>query len=440
MADPTYLDAQGNPIAGKVYLDDQGNPTAKPSAPAAPTYTKDGVLAQLASWFPAVGGGVGQFVGGTLGAGLGAAAGEGYRQLTQHAAEIPGAVADVARNLVTQPRATIQGALQGLGAGAIGATEQGVLQGVAPAVVGAGLGKVASMAAPALMQSAVKPGVKATAKALIRGSDLPVVQTLLDEGVNVSAGGIQKLTNIIDASNETIKDILNSIPESVKISPEAVAQRTAETTAKFSQQVDRAADVNAIKATTERFLRQNTVPAQVGVKQVPTGILDAAGQMITKEAPVMGRVAQDLSPLEAQAMKVGTYHQLKAQAYGALKPAQIEAQKALARGLKEEIASEAAKAGYNITAPNIREGAAIEAREAIAKRLAAAGNRDPAGLAWLAHNPVTATLYLMERSPAVKSMLARGLYSTASQITGVAPNVIRMAVAGVAASGEDQSK
>jgi hypothetical protein len=146
-----------------------------------------------------------------------------------------------------------------------------------------------------------------------------------------------------------------------------------------------------------------------------------------------------MSVPEAQAMKTGTYAQLKAKAYGELKGADIEAQKAIARGLKEEIASEAQKYGIDIAAANAREGAAITARDAVAKRVAMAGNRVPAGLAWLAHNPVTFLLAISERSPVVKSLLARGLYQQAGSIAKVSPQAIRIAVAAVA-SGDESNK
>lgn len=365
---------------------------------------------RLAAWLPAVGGGVGQLAGGISGATLGAAAGEGYRQLVQHAGEIPGAIADVARNLVTEPRATIEGALSGATSGAVGATEQGVAQGAIPGAIGVGLGKVMGAAAPALMQSAVKPGLKASMKAVVRGSDIPVVKTLLDEGVNVSSGGIAKLSDLITASNDTIKDALTSLPASSHISKLQVTSRLTPTAQQFANQVNPVADLAQISEAGHEFLAHPSLPNAT------------------------------MTPLEAQAMKTGTYAALKSKSYGELKGAAIEAQKALARGLKEEIANEAAKAGLDLTAINAREGAAIEARDAIAKRIALAGNRDPAGLAWLAHSPVTALVYILERSPATKSLIARGLYQSAGYASGVAPNVIRAAVAGVASLPESQQE
>jgi hypothetical protein len=44
-----------------------------------------------------------------------------------------------------------------------------------------------------------------------------------------------------------------------------------------------------------------------------------------------------MSAADAQAMKSGTYQQLSSKAYGELKSAQIESEKALARGIKEEL-------------------------------------------------------------------------------------------------------
>jgi hypothetical protein len=126
--------------------------------------------------------------------------------------------------------------------------------------------------------------------------------------------------------------------------------------------------------------------------------------------PVMGRVSRDLSAPETQALKEGTYKQLKSQAYGALKPADVEAQKALAHGMKVEIenAANASGGGFGtqLAAENAREGAAIKLREALARRLAVRGNTDIAGLGWLAHNPAATLGFMASRSPWVKSAIA----------------------------------
>lgn len=337
---------------------------------------------------------VGGMVGGTLGAAggpagavagatLGGAAGESARQLLNRSQgrQAPATPLAAAQQIGTQ--GAIQGAAQGAGQ-----------------LVAAG----ASRLAPALMQSALKPGLKTTLAAAKNGSALPVVKTLLDEGVNVTPGGIEKLNAIIGASNQTIKDTLGSLPASSSVSPLQVAGRLNQTAAKFANQVNPQADLEAISQVGQNFLDANP------------------GQMATQAA---------------QNLKTGTYAALKAKSYGELKGAAIEAEKALARGLKEEVANEALRAGIDLSAINAREGAAITARDAIAKRVAMVGNRDPAGLAWLAHSPTTFLMALAERSPVVKSMIARGLYQSAAHATGMPMEAIRWAVGAVTSANAD---
>ena len=265
------------------------------------------------------------------------------------------------------------------------------------------------------MQAAVKPSIKATARAMARGvspEDLPIVKTLLQEGVNVSPGGINKLTDIISASDQSITDALNNAGVNAGVDPAKVAAR-----------VDALATRPGIGV---QATPQNAMDAVQTVKQQ---FLDRWGTPST-----LAQAQQGIPLTTAQAIKQGTYQAMKDTAYGAMTTPQIEAQKALALGLKEEIEKEAAASGVDIGAQNARQGAAIVARDAIAKRLAAAGNRDPAGLAWLAHNPTTALLYIAERSPAVKSMLARGMYDSAAKASGIPANVIRLAVTGMTAA------
>jgi hypothetical protein len=417
----------GSPVETAAPQTDSWLDTAKKLLNAIPGVPHPDDLGKLAEWLPAVGGAVGGVagaagggpVGAVGGAALGGAAGEGARQVFH---ELTG------------------GPVPTTGQVATGLATQAALQGGSE-LAGGLIAPVATRAAGALMQSAVKPGLKATAKAFAKGvtpEDLPVVKTLLKEGVNVSPGGIAKLDRIINTTNADIRSVLDS--SSATILPSKVAARTQDVAARVANQVDPQADVAAVQGVTDRFLSQPKTSqlVQTGTKQVPTGVLDASGQMTTKAAPVMGRAEKPITLADAQDMKTGTYRALKEKAYGELKGPEIEAQKALARGLKEEIEQEAANSGVDISALNAREGASITARDAIARRIAAAGNRDPVSLAWLAHNPTASMLFVMERSPAVKSMLARGLYQSASRAARVPENVIRTLVSAIAQQDDSQ--
>lgn len=365
-------------------LDSQQQPSAAAAATPAPagrTWTDT-----LTDWLPAVGGTVGGIVGtaagpmGTLGgAGLGAAAGEAYKELINRAR---GAAAPATPTAAAAQIAT-----------------SGVTQGVAPELVGMGVGRAMSAVAPRIMQSAVKPGIRNLVRDVKAGASTPkVVQTLLDEGVNVTPGGLAKLQGLFDATNAEIKAAVASAPGT--IDKRAVAAQTLNTAQQFSKQVNPTNDLKAIGAVTQEFLDH---PIYTG---------------------------KTLTPAEAQASKIATYQSLKDK-YGKVGAASIEAEKALARGLKEEIAAKVP----GISALNERDGKLLEALDQVGRRVALAGNKDPIGFAWVTHNPLTFLTALFDRSPAVKSMVARGMYANAERAARVAPGTIRVALTALTSTG-----
>lgn len=351
---------------------------------------------KLAGWLPAIGGTVGGVVGtagGPIGAIGGAAfggmAGEAYKELIARARgrQAPGTMTEAAKDM------------------AISGGEQGAAQ-----VVGEVAGPAIRAIGGRIMQSAIKPGLKT----LLRGTGeemQPVVKTMLDEGLNVSANGVKKLQTLLTSTKQ---DVANAIQQAgaqgAEISPLRVASRLSDTARKFANQVNPQADLEA-------------------VSQVGQNFLDAHG-------------AQDLTLPEAQALKVGTYRVLR-QKFGQMGPASTEAEKALARGLKEEL--ETAVPG--ISSLNEREASLLQTLSEVGKRAALAGNRDPVGFAWVAHNPTMFLAALIDRNPALKSLIARGLYNHAGQLAQVPPALIRGAVhalatddpqAGIAAGTTDQ--
>lgn len=374
-----------------------------PDAPQPPPRTWGDTARDL---LPTAGGTIGALAGGPVGSAIGGAAGSGYRQLAEHGAELPGALADIARNWRQIP-AMARGAIGGGASGALTAGTDAAVQGLST-VAGGAITNAATRVATGLMQSALKPGIKAVLGAVKSGQTPPVVQTLLREGVNVTPGGIAKLNAIISASNDDIATAISQIPSGTGIAPLAVTSRLSPMAREAAKQVNPAGDLATISNVGQEFLESHG--------------------------------AQNLTPQAAQAMKKATYKALGDKSYGELKGVEIEAQKALARGLKEEVAAEAKKAGIDLAAMNAREGAAITARDAIAKRVAQVGNRDPAGLAWLAHSPVTFVMALAERSPVVKTLLARGLYQSAAKAAGVPAETIRWAIGAIASAQQEQER
>lgn len=152
-----------------------------------------------------------------------------------------------------------------------------------------------------LYQSALKPSTTLGA-----AKTAQVVNTGLENAIPVSKSGLEKLGGLIDDVNQKIAGEIATNPNA-PINKFKVASRLADTAQKFSNQVSPTADLNAISEVGNDFLE--TQPGNIRA-------------------------------IDAQALKQGTYQQLKGRAYGELKGATIEAQKALARGLKEELVTQ----------------------------------------------------------------------------------------------------
>lgn len=85
--------------------------------------------------------------------------------------------------------------------------------------------------------------------------------------------------------------------------------------------------------------RVDQISRQAAANGLPVKVMDDADQLRQYRAK-MGEGQKALIPIpaaKAQAIKQGTYAQLKSQSYGQLKSAEVESQKALARGIKEEL-------------------------------------------------------------------------------------------------------
>lgn len=198
---------------------------------------------------------------------------------------------------VGDPQAGVQPNL----AGALG--EAGTYA-VAPELARAGVGAVADQlpgAAREMYQSALKPSTR-TAPTKVE----QMISTGLDNAIPVSKAGVDKLAGLIDDVNDKIQATIDASPNT-PINKFAVTSRLGDTAKQFANQVNPDADLEAIGNSGNEFLKNQP------------GAIPAS---------------------EAQQLKTGTYQQLKDKAYGQLSTAAIEAQKALARGLKEELANQ----------------------------------------------------------------------------------------------------
>lgn len=257
----------------------------------------------------------------------------------------------------------------------LGALAGGALPG-ALKLTGAVGGKVAdgvSSGAQRLMQSAIKP----TIAQLRSGDATTAVEMMLKYGINPTNGGVGKLRGLVDDLNDQIgSSIANS---GASIDKSKVAQRLDDVRTKFGNQVSPTADLNAIQSTADDFMNH---PGFIG-DQIPVSA--------------------------AQAMKQGTYRVL-AKKYGQMGSADIEAQKALARGLKDEIAG----AVPGIGALNAEESKLLAALGVTERRAMMELNKNPMGLAALAQSPASWAMFMADKSALFKSMSARMLNSIAA--------------------------
>ena len=227
-----------------------------------------------------------------------------------------------------------------------------------------------------LYQSALKPSTTLGAQKTAQ-----IVQTGLDNAIPVSQAGIEKLGSLIDDVNQKIADTIAANP-SAPINKFKVASRLGDTAQKFATQVSPTSDLNAISDVGNDFLA--TQPGNIPASQ-------------------------------AQALKQGTYQQLAGRSYGELKGATIEAQKALARGLKEELVTQFPELGDL----NAQDSKFLQLDPILERAVSRIGNHQLLGIgtpiaggaakAVTGSNAVAATVGALKAvvdNPAIKSRLA----------------------------------
>lgn len=292
--------------------------TAEPSAPTAPARTWTDTAVDAA---PMVGGMIGGSMGGPLGAAIGGGAGTGYGALIQHAGELPGAVADVARNVVTNPRATLSGFAQGAGEGALAAAKNAGIQG---AFEGAGalLGKGLSAGASRLYQSVAKP-----AKAL-RAEFPTVVQDALQSGVPLGSRGATKADALLtQAGNATTAAVQRAEAAGAKpVTMRPVLKSLQSVEQNVANQPLREVDLGTLRTIRNQTLKENPAPLSLtqaqqmkqaaqrvageGYKKIARGgdinsvPLDANMAIASGLKTAIERRVPDIGPLNAQTQKL----------------------------------------------------------------------------------------------------------------------------------------
>lgn len=232
-----------------------------------------------------------------------------------------------------------------------------VEQGQTAKGLGAASGIGLNLASPKLLESikASIPGAAPMAamiyeSALKPKTTLPLaeraaaVSTGLENAIPVSEKGLDKLSGLISNLNDAVQNKIKAgSAAGATVNKYAVAGRLSDTAKRFSTQVNPSADLNAVADSGSEFLSSQ-----------PTNI----------------------SALSAQQLKSGTYQQLGNKAYGELSSASIEAQKALARGIKEELQTQFPE----IKGLNQQEGKLLDLQPLLERAVGRIGNHQLVGI------------------------------------------------------------
>jgi hypothetical protein len=324
--------------------------------------------------------------------------------LAKYAPAIASSGADLA-GAKTASTLTNLGLRTGIGAGT-GAITSGLInpeEAGTGAILGGVLGNVPSAFAALtdrgsrrLMQSAIKP----SAANLESGDAGRAVTTMLEEGVNPTQGrtifgkGLDTLQKKVTNLNTQISDIIKNSKGNVN--KNTVVSYLDDMENKALMQVAPESDLSAIQSVREQFMAHplaqgETIPIQL-----------------------------------AQELKKGTYKALGGKAYGEISSASKEAQKGIARGLKEGIVeSEPAVAGLNAEESKLLNALNVSERRALME-----ANKDIVGLGSITPDLGRTLAFMADRNSAFKALLARMLYSTGKAapsapqgLLGVAPAI-----------------
>lgn len=296
-----------------------------------------------------------------------------------------GRVTDVAANLGAPPEVAA-----GLGL----AANVGVQ--AIPSLVGMYAGRQAAPivedSARSLMQSAIKP----TLKDLQTGKAQRAVQTMLDEGINPTMAGMEKIRSKASAIEDAVS---------------AAIQGSGKT-------VDKGIVASRLQDLVSNIESKNPTPQQAR----------AAVESVYDQFISNGLIPKNIPVEQAQRFKQGIYEAI-GKKYGELGSDTIEAQKALARGLKEEIAKAVPSVSdLNAKASDLWNALSVAERKALLQT-----NNNPGGLALLTQNVPQFLAFMADKSQAFKGLVARMLYSNSQAIPGAIGAAGGAAVGNVAA-------
>jgi hypothetical protein len=231
-----------------------------------------------------------------------------------------------------------------------------------------------------LMQTAVKP----SADDLLSGSANQAMGTMLNEGIvpSMSGWGMRGMNDVARMTAKLDDQVGGAIAKSTATVPvPAVASRLDDTLTTAQMQVNPKTDMAAVENAWTEFL---TSPHIAGKKEIPVQL--------------------------AHELKKGTYKALGGKSYGEVGSTTVEAQKALARGLREETM----KAVPEIEPMLARQAALMNVRDVAGNRALLEANKNPMGLAALrVDHPLSSVSFLADRWAWLKALAAIGMHQGA---------------------------
>lgn len=214
---------------------------------------------------------------------------------------------------------------------------------------GSDLRSISRSAAHKVYEKALKPSTT-----LAPEERAALVKTGLEEGIPISPEGAQHINAALADLHDSVKASIKSKDEGGEgIPPGRVAARVKDVRSRFETQAAPTTDLNAIDAVTDDFMDQFRAK-------------DAEGK------PIPGSAVKNIDPVRAQEIKKGTYESIGERSFDDQKGARVEAEKGIARGLKEEIAQQ-----FPEVAPmNEKMGELYDLQPYIQRRLAQMGNKE----------------------------------------------------------------
>lgn len=216
-----------------------------------------------------------------------------------------------------------------------------------------------------LMQRALKP----TKADVSSGRAERAIQTMLDEGVSASRGGMAKMRDTVTNLNDEVAGLIKG--STATVDRDKVAEKVLDVMEKYRKHPTPNFATKPIEAVWDDFM--------------------------THSAKIPIQKAQEMKQLGGADLGPGAWGK------GLAPDAQRDALKAIVRGLKDEIETAVPAVGPL----NKRESDILNALRIVSNRLSVSENVNPIGLGIL--NPRTLPIWLWDRSPWALSLTARGL-------------------------------